>query len=172
MKSALYLRKLLFFVVATALSSSEISFAGQPELPGHKIKSIAIASKGGPLAEAIGVELSKRNFMIIDTKEMEKLLIRLNVKENEITKPKNLLLLKNQGIDAYLTVRYAVDYDDNPQSARVKLISTFDGKKIAGFAWRNISDQQTVSNNDEIKKKDTNKAAQEIVILLYKKMRE
>lgn len=64
-------------------------------------------------------------------------MVRLNLNEIEITRPEGLAKLKDQGIDAFLKVRGAGRYDQQPQSASARINSTHNGKLLAGVTWQN-----------------------------------
>ena len=69
------------------------------------VKTIAMMPGGGILAEAVAVELSARGFTIIDPAATSSLIVRLRLKEVEITQVAGLSRFKSQGIDAVLVVR-------------------------------------------------------------------
>ena len=103
----------------------------------HSVKTIAFAPGGGLLADAVGIELSNRGFIVIDSASTSSMMVRLNLNEVEVNRPEGLSKLKDQGIDAYLVVRTAGGYDQNPQSASVRLNSTHNGQVLAGLTWQN-----------------------------------
>jgi hypothetical protein len=124
---------------------------------------IALAPSGGVLADAIGVELFNRGFTVFDTNQMSNLLVRLNMTEIELADPKNLSVLKGQGIDAILNVKATVAYDGKPQSASVRVNSTSTGEILAGLSWQNGWGGQAGSIADRSMRKDIAEAAKEII---------
>jgi hypothetical protein len=109
-KNLLFL--ILVFLIACACSQvSRLSGRIPSDL------TIAVAPNGGVLAEAIGIELFNRGYAIVDSSQMLNLMIRLNIEEFEISKPKNLEKLQSQEIDAVLIAKSVAGCDRKPQSA-------------------------------------------------------
>ncbi len=100
------------------------------------VKAIALAPGAGLLADAVGVELSNRGFTVIDSASTSQMLVRLNLNEVEISTPQGLTKLKDQGIDAFLTVRAAGE-GGQPQSASARVNSTHTGQVMVGISWQN-----------------------------------
>ena len=55
----------------------------------------------------------------------------------EIAKPGGLVRLRDQGVDAFLVVRVAGNYDHKPMGASARLTSTRDGQLLADVSWFN-----------------------------------
>ena len=127
---------------------------------------IALAPSGGVVADAIGVELFNKGYTVFDTNQMSTLLIRLDISEIELLTPKSLQLIKEQGIDAIISVKAVGSYDGNPQSASVRVNSTIDGKILAGLSWQNGWGGQAGSIADRMSRKGLAQAAKEIVSYL------
>lgn len=127
----------------------------------HSINAIALAPEGGLLADAVGIELSNRGFTVIDSASTSKLMVRLNLNEVEIARPEGLAKLREQGIDAFLTVRAAGGYDQQPHSATARVNSTHTGQLIAGITWQNGWGGQAGSIADRTMRKGLAEAAAE-----------
>jgi outer membrane lipopolysaccharide assembly protein LptE/RlpB len=125
------------------------------------VNTIAMMPGGGILADAVAVELSSRGFKIIDPAATSSLIVRLRLKEIEITQIAGLSRFKSQGIDAVLVVR-AVGYDQQPQSASVRMTSTESGALIAGVTWQNGFGGEAGSVVDRVMRKGLSQAAAEI----------
>lgn len=116
------MKKLIVTIVLAVLSisgcaTSKISSAPTASQVKHGVEVIALAPGGGLIADAVGVELANRGFTIIDPSSTSSMMLRLNLNEIEITRPEGLAKLRDQGIDAFLTVRGSGGYDQQPQSA-------------------------------------------------------
>jgi hypothetical protein len=94
--------------------------APKPVVP---VKVIAMDPGGGLLADAVGVELSNRDYTVIDSAETSKMMTRLGIDEVEVQMPEALSKLKAHGIDAWLTVKSAGGNDGSPQSASARMNS-------------------------------------------------
>jgi hypothetical protein len=127
----------IIFLVALIVgcASSRISSLPTTSTAVVTVKAIALAPDGGLLADAVGVELANRGFIVIDSASTSTMMVRLNLNEVEIQLPAGLSTLKDQGIDAYLTVRAAGGYDDRPSSAGARMNSTTAGQVLAGVTW-------------------------------------
>ena len=91
-----------------------------------------------------------------------------NLNEMQISAPKNLLILKEEGIDAFLAVKSAAGYDGLPQSATVRMNSTYDGQVIVGVTWQNAWGGHSGSIADRMMRKDIQQSAAEIAKELVK----
>ena len=160
----------IFVITLSACAASRVSAVPSTAKPGMPIRTIALAPTGGLLADAVGVELSNRGFVVIDTSTTSKLMIRLNLNEVEITKPEGLAKLKEQGIDAYLSVMAAGGYDQQPQSASARMNSTQNGQIIAGVTWQNGWGGRAGSIADRVMRKGLSDAAVEITDALAKNL--
>ncbi len=122
------------------------------------------------LADAVGVELSNRGFTVIDSASTSQMLVRLNLNEVEISTPQGLTKLKDQGIDAFLTVRAAGE-GGQPQSASARVNSTHTGQVMAGISWQNAWGGMKGSIADRTMVKGLAEAAAEIADALTKAIR-
>lgn len=126
------------------------------------IRTIALMPSGGVLADAIGLELLRFGFNVIDTGKISGLMIRDNLNEIEVTQPQNLSRLYNDGIDAVILVRSVAGYDGRPQSASVKIVHTKTGQLVAGVNWQNGRGGVQGSMADQDARVDLVVAAQQI----------
>lgn len=165
------LKLLLLAVLIMGCSASRISSLSTTGSSTGSINAIALASSGGLLADAVGVELSNRGFTVIDSGATSKMMVRLNLNEIEITKPQGLEKLNKQGIDAFLTVRAAGGYDMQPQSASARMNSTKTGRVLAGISWQNGWGGQAGSIADRTMRKGLAEASKEIAEALVEKIR-
>ena len=158
---AVFLTALLGGCASSKLSSMPVASQAK-----HAVKVIAFAPGGGLLADAVGVELANRGFTVIDSSSTSSMLVRLNLNEVEITRPEGLSKLKEQGIDAFLTVRSGGGYDQQPQSASARMNSTHTGQVLAGVTWQNGFGGQAGSPVDRLMRKGLSEAATEIAVAL------
>lgn len=168
MKKRNFLFAIASTLILTACASSKISMVPVSGGVTHSVKSIAMSPDGGLLSDAVAVELSNRGFNIIDGTTTSRMMVRLNLNEIEITRPEGLAKLHDQGIDAFLTVRSAAGYDQQPQSASARINSTHTGRVIAGITWQNGWGGQAGSIADRQHRKGLAEAASEIADALTK----
>jgi len=126
------------------------------------VHTIALMPSGGILADAIGLELLRFGFNVIDTGKISGLMIRDNLNEIEITQPQNLSRLFSDGIDAVILVKSVAGYDERPQSASVKIVHTKTGQLLAGANWQNGRGGAQGSPADQGARVDLVVAAQQI----------
>jgi hypothetical protein len=134
----------------------------------HPVNSMALSPTGGVMAEAIGIELSAHGYVIIDSSVVSDLMLRHNLSEIQVALPKNLRILKEEGIDAYLFVSTSGGYDGSPNSATVRVNSTNNGKLISGVTWQNARGGVVGSMADRDMRKSVPEAAKQIVKELVK----
>lgn len=94
------------------------------------------------------------------------MLVRWDMSEIEVSMPQGLTRLQEEGIDAYLTVKAAGSYDEQPQSASARATSTHTGRVIAGISRQNGWGGQAGSIADRTMRKGLAEAAQEIATAL------
>lgn len=123
---------------------------------------IAFAPGGGLMSDAVGVELSSRGFTVIDTHATSGLLAQLNLTEADVARTDGLGKLKDRGVDAYLVVRAIGGYDQMPQSASARLVSTVDGSLVAGINWQNGFAGLRGSMADRLQRDGLTEAAKQI----------
>jgi len=126
---------LLFFTFGCA--GPKMNISRPPNGLPHEIKSIALMPSGGVLADAIGVELLRYGFDVIDTGKITSFMVRENLNEIEIIQPQNLARLSTEGIDAVILVKSVGGYDGRPQSATIKIVLTKTGQLLVGANWQN-----------------------------------
>lgn len=101
------------------------------------IKTIAISPSSGMFGDAVGIELSNRNFTVYDSGQSATLLVTAGISELEFYQPSRTKKIQDKGVDAILVVKATAGYDGNPDNATVKLVSLKDGKLIVGANWQN-----------------------------------
>jgi len=165
-KSYVTMMSIIFLATLCSCSGSRVSSSIPCDIKHreqHPINTIAMAPGGGVLADAIAVALTNKNYKVFDAEQMSNFFMRLNLNEIEVASPQNLCLLKDKGIDSYLTVKSAAGYDGLPESASVRLNSTHDGKVITGVSWQNGWGGRQTSLCDRVMRKNVLEAAKEIV---------
>lgn len=166
------MRKLILAFALLSLSlflngcGSSKMFVGEGDIKAedrHSVNTIAMMPGGGLLSDAIAVELFNRGYQVYDTAQTTNLIARQNlINEFEIAKPQNLHLLKEAGIDAYLSVKATIDYDGTPRNVSVRLNSAVNGKLLAGLTWQNGWGCARGSGCDMSMHKDISETAAEI----------
>ena len=139
--------------------------------PDHAVETIALAPSGGLLADAIGVELFNHGLVVVDTAETSNLFARLNLHEAEVSQPRNLSVLRGEGIDAYLMVKSAAGYDGLPQSATARLTSTHNSKLLVGVTWQNGWGGMHGSIADRVMRQDLTGAAEKIAKEIIRRLK-
>ena len=92
---------------------------------------------GGVLADAVGIELLNLGLDVVDTSTMTSFMARFNLTEVEFAHPQNIRKLADEGIDTIILVKSVAGYDNRPESASVRLVSTATGRLIIGVTWQN-----------------------------------
>jgi thiazole synthase ThiGH ThiG subunit len=124
------------------------------------IERVALMPSGGPLADAIGINLLSYSIDVIDTSTTTGILARLNLNEFEINNPQNIRLLSEQGIDTILIVKTVAGYDGRPNSATARLVDTKSGRLLIGATWENGKGGAKGSAADGMMRQNINSAAQ------------
>ena len=159
---------LLFLAICVGCAPSSVSY-NQVSIPvEHPIQTIALAPDGGLLADAIGVELSGRGYLVVDTASVSRELIRLDLSEIEILQPRSLDEFRERGVDVILSVRSAAGHDGLPQSASARLNSTHTGQIVAGVTWQNGWGCVPGSPCDRLWRDDIGEVASDITDALVK----
>jgi len=136
----------LFLVTATIiLSAALLSGCAGPRMNisrstialSHPVKTVALMPSGGVLADAIGIELLNFGLDVVDTATVTSIMARFNLTEVELAHPQNIRKLADEGIDTILLVKSVSGYDNRPESASVRLVSTGTGRLIIGATWQN-----------------------------------
>jgi hypothetical protein len=171
MKSKIFFAVVLITLATVGCASSKVSSVPTAAHVKHVVKVIALAPGGGIMADAVGAELSNRGFTIIDPSSTTNMMVRLNLNEVEIAKPEGLAKLRDQGIDAFLTVRSGGGYDQQPQSASARMNSTHNGQVLAGVTWQNGFGGRAGSPADRVMRKGLVEAAAEIADALAERVK-
>lgn len=171
------MKKIVFASVISAVltagcASSKISTLPVAGVAGQQksvVKHVAMAPSGALLADAVAIELTNRGFTVIDGASTSNMMVRLNLSEVEITKPTGLAKLKEQGIDAYLSIKGAA-INGEIESASVRVNSTENGQVLAGLTWQNGWGGRRGSIADRTMKKGLSDIAVEIADELSKRI--
>jgi hypothetical protein len=161
-RSALLLLLSLTCLMVTGCAAPQVNVVRSQAPLESPIRTIALMPSGGVLADAIGLELLRFGFNVIDTGKISGLMIRDNLNEIEITQPQNLSRLYNDGIDAVILVKSVAGYDGRPQSASVKIVHTKTGQLVTGANWQNGRGGAQGSPADQGARVDLAVAAQQI----------
>lgn len=162
MRTVAYTSWLFIFFLLSGCAGSRISEMGQSNIIAVPVKVIALDPSGGLFADAVGVELLNLGYEVIDTATTSRMITRLNLTEIEVNRPTGLQKLKDQGIDAYLSVRATSGRDGVPNSAIARINNTSTGKIIAGVTWQNGWGGQSGSIADRTMRKGLSEAVTEI----------
>ena len=133
-------RVLLAVIMLATLSGCATSIINVSRSPNQlpiKVNKIALMPSGGPLADAIGIELLNTGYQIIDTTTVTGYMARYNLDEMELIMPQNINKLSREGIDTVLLVKTVAGYDGRPESATAKIVATATGQLIVGVTWQN-----------------------------------
>jgi len=149
-------------IIFCGCSSPSIRVSRSPGVLPQQIKKIALLPSGGVLADAIGVELLRHGYEIIDTATITSMMARWNLTELELVEPQNIRKLADKNIDTILLVKAVAGYDNRPESASVKLVSTTSGQVIIGATWQNGKGGSRGSPADGIMRVNLSDAAQQI----------
>ena len=158
--------KILLACCAAAILSGcigpKVNVSRNPAGSQKDVATIALMPSGGLLADAVGVELLQYGYNIIDTSQVTGYMARYNLDEIELLLPKNIRRLSDDGIDTVLIVRAVAGYDDRPESATSRLVSTSDGVVIVGASWQNGRAGAQGSPADGFARKNLSDAAHDI----------
>ncbi len=162
---------MILLMMTAACTPARVSSVGNLKPLEHPVTRVAIAPGAGVLGDAIGIGLMSGGFDIVDTQQTTTWMVRANLDEFELMQPENLSQLADQGIDAIVVVRTVAGYDDRPQSASVRVISTRSSSLIGGLAWQNGRAGAQGSAADGDMRKDIVAAAEQIASALVKQLR-
>ena len=143
-------------------ATSQISMVGN-KVSLSSFKNIALSSNSSMLGQAVANELVGRGYKVHSPGQTSNLMLRLNLNEAEITKPKSLKAFAEEGVDAVIIVSAVGGYDQMPQSASVQIINTNTLDIMVGINWQNGWGGQQGSIADRVMRKGLTRAAKEIV---------
>ena len=141
------------------------------EYVGPPVNTIALPPGGGPLADAIGIELFNHGFDIVDPERTNQIIGRAGLSEFQLLTPESYGALRSKGIDALLIVKAVMAADGVPESASVRIISTHSGQIIVGLTWQNAWGGRRGSIADRIMRKNLAEAAAQIAAELARRLR-
>ena len=107
----------------------------------------------------------------MDSNETTELMVRSNMVDLKFLGRKNLRILKDSGIDGYLTVKAIFHSDGKPSSVSARLSSTHTGELLAGISWQAGWGGQYGSLSHNIMSQNLNDAAEEIAEELVSRFR-
>lgn len=160
MKNLVLLLLVILFSISCA--SSKISKSKINVKSSHRVNVIAMAPDGGVMADAIGIELYNLGIRVVDSNETTEIMIRSNVASLKFLERKNLRILKDAGIDGYLTIKAVFLADGKPSSVSARLSSTHTGELLAGISWQAGWGGMYGSIAHNVMSQNVNDAAEEI----------
>lgn len=158
-------------VALVACAGSRLTETTRTEYRGAGIRSVAIAPGGGPLTDAIGVELFNYGIDVVDAQQTVNILGRVGLTEFQITTKESFQALRNAGADAVLVVKSVMADDGTPESAVARLTSTSTNELLVGISWQNGWGGQRGSIADRVMRQNLAEAATQIAKELAKRMR-
>ena len=153
---------ILLIIFLSSCATSKVSMVGN-KVNLKKFKSIALNPGSGVLGQAVANELAGRGYKVSTPGKTTSTMLRLNLNEAEISKPKTLAALLREGVEAVLIINAVGGYDQMPQSASVQLIETKTYEILAGVNWQNGWGGQAGSIADRVMRKGLTRSASEIV---------
>ena len=158
-------------VALVACAGSRMTETTRTEYSGVRIKSVAIAPGGGPLTDAIGVELFNYGIVVVDAEQTVEILGHVGLTEFQITTKESFQALRNAGADAVLVVKSVMADDGTPESAVARLTSTSTNELVAGISWQNGWGGQRGSIVDRVMRQNLAEAAAQIAQELATRIR-
>lgn len=155
----------LFGCATSKLSKSKVRLGSS-----HPVKVIALAPDGGLMADAIGIELYNHGIRVVDSNETTEIMIQSDISNLKYLERKNLRILKDSGIDGYLTVKVVFMSDGKPSSVSARLSSTHTGELLAGVSWQAGWGGMYGSIAHNIMSQNVNDAAEEIAKELVERL--
>jgi hypothetical protein len=178
------LRRLLITAALLAVAGcggSSVLQIKAPEYVEHSARSLAVAPSiafsddlfgddSTRLADAVGVELAKHGYSVIDAKGTMAVLAKYDIPPVDDLTPKALEFLGRNGVDAVLSVKSSSASMGGPGMRHVKatLTSTSTGKEIGEIDWNNSWGGMPGSPADYTMRKGPADAAREIADALAK----
>ena len=160
------MKKLLLIVFVTislgGCAPSSLNISSSPNSLSQEVNRIALMPSGGPLADAVGIELLNYGLDVIDAAVVMGHMSRYNLNELELSMPQNISKLSSYGIDTLLIVKGVEGYDGRPESVSARLISTLDGRLVIGVTWQNGKGGAQGSPADRMMRSSLGQAAKEI----------
>jgi len=138
----------------------------------HVVRTVTLMPSGGVLADAVGIEFLNFGLDVVDTATVTSLMARFNLTEVELAHPQNIRKLADEGIDTILLVKSVAGYDDRPESASVRLVSTATGRLIIGATWQNGKGGAKGSAADGVMRVNLSSAARKIAKGIGRELRK
>jgi len=151
-------------VVGMGCRASQITQIGTPERASHTVRALVFVPGSSLLAYSIGVEMTKRGYSVVDTREATALLAKHNVNPADLLTPLGLATLGKGGVDAVVSVSSTGSPMGGSamRNVAVRVTSTRTSGMIGGLSWRNGSGGMPGSTADLIMQKGLTEAANEI----------
>jgi hypothetical protein len=160
-------------LLVTSCAGSKISVTHSAQIPPPPVARVAVAPKSGAFGQVIALSLVSRGITVIPAHETAAILVQAGLQDSELTTANGFALLRNNGIDAVLTVEWSIDSEDGkPEAARVQISDTLTGRILVGIAWQNGWAVRSASGKwlwggrgsvyDNIMRKNETEAANEI----------
>jgi hypothetical protein len=137
----------------------------------HSARILAVApadellvKDSGKLADAIGVELSRRGYTVVNTKAAAEMLTKHGVSPVDVIAPQGLAAFGKEGVDAVLSVTSSSADIGGPgmRYVKAKMTSTRTSTEIGGIDWTNSWGGMPGSPADYMTRKSAAAAAVEI----------
>ena len=137
----------------------------------HSIRTLAIAppsslfaNDSSQLADAVGAELAKHGYTVVDSMQTAAHLARLNIPPANVLGAPALAALEHEGIDAVFTVQSIGSVMGGPgmRHAKARVFSTHLSKQIAEVDWNNAWGGMPGSLADYTMRKGLEGASREI----------
>lgn len=165
------------FTIVAGCGTSKVSQIKAPEYTDHSVRALVIApseesflNDSSMLADAIGAELAKRGYSVVDTREATALLAKSNVTPADMLAPRGLAALGKESVDAVLSVSATGSSFGGSwmRQVKVKVTSTSTSRMIGEVDWTNSWGGMPGSPANAIMRKGLAEAAQEIAEALAK----
>lgn len=137
---------------------------------GTPVRTVTFAPSDGMLAYAIGKEMTKRGYVVVDTSEARALLTRVQLDTPSFLIPQGLAALKEGGIEAVISVSSTGARIEGMDSAIVIVTSTSTLGTVGGVVWENGWGGMSGSLADVIMRKGVTEAAAEIARVLAEQL--
>ncbi|MFW6131788.1 MAG: hypothetical protein ACOC5F_04235 [Candidatus Aminicenantaceae bacterium] len=122
---------LLFISCTGSQITQKVGFI-QPSL------TFGMAPSGGELADAIERKLIEKGYKVMDRPTLSDIMAEHNLTEKDFSNTDNLEILRNECIDAIITVDATTGYDGEPNDAIVTVKRTNSrGDILASILWEN-----------------------------------
>jgi hypothetical protein len=168
---ALYWMTFLGAIFLAGCSGSKVSVnqsAGAEIKPIHRL---AIMPDSGVLGDTIGRALQDRGFNIVTAAETDAMVGGIRINQLGVTAREYYAALHDKGVDAALTASTQMAGDGRPDKANAMVMNTASGESLMDIAWENGWGGYGGSDADQVMRKSTSEAAQEMAQALVTRLR-